>query len=370
MPFETRREFIKHSLAIPLLAKLARLEAGAQNDDARYRETPDGVIATQSRLYGPRGLSIDSAGNLYVADQLHRRIRKIDAKSRIITTIAGTGMAGFAGDGGPAKMAKIDYPTNVFVDRQANVFVTEYLKDRVRRVDARSGIITTVAGNGSYGWVDGRLNPRSVEGDVATRRGLDRPAGIGEDSQGNLIISDSSRILRIDKSTQRMTTLLVATFGTSGFAFPSELTVDQQDNIYFAEANTHRIRVYHPANKTTETIYQMRSEGTISNPVLDGMGGLFFIESNLIFRMELASRKVTHFAGKMSTRRTGNFSGDGGPATEAGMDGPSGLAIDAQGNVYLSDWLANRIRRIDRKTGIIETIAGNGEPKHPPRRIL
>jgi sugar lactone lactonase YvrE len=279
-------------------------------------------------------------------------------------------MPGFAGDGGPAKSAKLDDPTHVFVDHQDNVFFTEHLKGRVRRVDAQSGIITTVAGNDLGGWGDGRFDPRSVEGDVATRRGLDRPAGIGEDSQGNLIISDSIRILKVDKNSQRMTTLVGATVGTGPLPFPSDLTVDHQDNIYFAEANTFRIRVYRSARKTTETIYQMRSEGTLSHPVLDGMGSLFFIESNRIFRMELSSQKVTHFAGKIRTNPTGNFSGDGGPAVAAGMDNPSGLAIDVQGNVYLSDWIANRIRRIDRKTGIIETIAGNGEPKHPPRPIL
>lgn len=370
MAFETRRKFLKHSLGIPLFAKLARSETFPQNDD-QYRPTPDGVIATQSRLYGPEGLSFDSAGNLYVVDQLHRRIRKIDAKTRIITTVAGTGVPGFAGDGGPAKSAKIDYPTHVFVDRQGNVFFTENLKGRVRRVDAQSGIITTVAGNDRGNWGDGIFDPLSKEGDVATRRGLDRPAGISMDSQGNLIISDSIRILRIDKNTQRMTTLVGATTGRGPLPFPSDLTVDAQDNIYFAEANTHRIRVLRSSKKTTETIYQMRGEGFIAHPVLDGMGSLFFIETNRILRIDLSSQRVTHVAGKISTSYpANNFSGDGGPAVEAGMDNLSGLAIDAQGNVYVSDWIANRIRRIDRKTGIIQTIAGNGEPKHPPRRIL
>ena len=206
---------------------------------------------------------------------------------------------------------------------------------------------------------------------MATRRGLDRPAGISMDSQGNLIISDSIRILRIDKNTQRMTTLVGATTGRGPLPFPSDLTVDAQDNIYFAEANTHRIRVLRSSKKTTETIYQMRGEGFIAHPVLDGMGSLFFIETNRILRIDLSSQRVTHVAGKISTSYpANNFSGDGGPAVEAGMDNLSGLAIDAQGNVYVSDWIANRIRRIDRKTGIIQTIAGNGEPKHPPRRIL
>jgi sugar lactone lactonase YvrE len=339
--------------------------ANCQGDDDKYRPTPDGVLATRSRLYGPSGLCFDATGNLYVVDQLHRRIRRIDAKTRIITTIAGTGESGLAGDGGPATSAKIDYPTRVFVDRQANVFFTEVLEGRVRRIDARSGIITTVAGNDLGTWGDGKFDFRGVEGDLATRRGLDRPDGIGADSQGNLIISDSTRILRIDRNTQRMSTLLGITLATGGLPFPSDLTVDHQDNIYFAEANTGRIRVFRSAKDTTETIYKETSYGTISHPVLDGKGSLFFIESNRIFRMALFSKIVTHFAGKPN----GYFSGDGGPAVAAGMHNPSGLAVDVQGNVYVSDWMANRVRRIDRKTGIIETIAGDGEPKHPLRLL-
>jgi sugar lactone lactonase YvrE len=145
--------------------------------------------------------------------------------------------------------------------------------------------------------------------------------------------------------------------------FPSELTLDRNDNIYFAEANTHRIWILHP-DKTVETLYQ--TEGTISSPVLDRFGSLYFIDSNRIFQMELTTRKVSHFAGKPRTSPTSNFSGDGGLATQAGMDNPSGLAVDTHGNLYVSDWIANRIRRIDRTTRIIETIAGNGKPKHPP----
>ena len=204
---------------------------------------------------------------------------------------------------------------------------------------------------------------------MATQRSFDRPDGIGSDAQGNLIVCDSTRILKIDKVTQRMTTLSEEHLKTGGYPFPSDLVVDRDDNIYFAEANTGRIRVLR-RNKTTQTIYTKRMDGTVSNPVVDADGILFFIESNLVFQIELASKRVSLIAGKPRTRPGETFSGDGGPATEAGMDNPSGLALDSQGNLCVSDWIANRVRRIDRRTGIIETIAGNGEPKHPRRPIL
>jgi streptogramin lyase len=276
---------------------------------------------------------------------LHFRIRRIDAKTRIITTIAGTGVKGLEGDGGPATKAKIEYPTEVFVDRQGNVFFSEYIKGRVRRVDSKSGIITTIAGNGIQRWDD-----RSVEGELATKRSLDRPAGIASDSKGNLIICDATRVLKIDSVTHRMTTILLTEpYRTSGYAFPSNVTIDRNGSVYFAEANTRRLRVLHP-NEKTETLYTARGESTVSHPVPDNSGTLFFIESNLIHQLDLASREVRPFVSVIRP--------------------PSGLTLDVQGNIYVSDWLANKVYRVDRKTKNLETIAGNGEPKHPPRGIL
>jgi sugar lactone lactonase YvrE len=351
MFLETRRNFLrKLATTIPFVLS-AKSISSVQRDDP---SPPDGVIATKSRLFGPAGLSFDVEGNLYVADELHWRIRRIDAKSRIITTVAGTGVHGFSGDGGPATRARLDHPTLVHVDRDGHVYFTELVKGRIRKVDAKSRVITTVAGNDVPIWED-----HSREDDLATHRSLEQPRGIASDTHGNLIVSDWRRILKIDKTTQQMATL------SDNLLFPSELTLDRNDNIYFVEANSGRIRVLH-TDKTLETIYQKRTDGTISHPVLDQSGNLYFIESNQIFQMQLSSRKVSHFAGKPRTRPTDNFSGDGGPATLAGMDNPSGLAVDRHGNLFVSDWLANRIRRIDRTTGIIETIAGNGEPKHPP----
>ena len=342
---QPRRDFLKAFLGTTLLTGSRLRIEQTEADDDRYRPTPDGVIATQSRIYGPNGICLDSTGNLYIVDQLHRRIRRVDAKTQIITTIGGTGEPGLMGDGGSATRAKLDYPTEVFVDRQGNVFFTEYLKGRIRKIDSKSSIITTVAGNGIQRWDD-----RSGEGELATKRSLDRPAGIASDSKGNLVICDATRVLRIDEATQRMTTILLTEpYRESGYAFPSNVTIDRNDNVYFAEANTHRLRVWHPNNKT-ETLYTARGMSTVSHPLPDNTGALFFIESNVIHQLNLASKEVRPFA----------------PA----FRNPSGLTLDAQGNIYVSDWLANKVYRIDRKTKSLEAIAGNGEPKHPPRPRL
>jgi sugar lactone lactonase YvrE len=341
---QPRRDFLKAFLGTTLLTR-SRLKLEQTQDDDRYRATPDGVIATQSSIYGPDGICLDSTGNLYIVDQIHYRIRRVDAKTRIITTIAGTGERGLTGDGGPATRAKLDYPSEAFVDREGNVFFTESLKGRIRKIDAKSGILTTIAGNGIERWDD-----RSVEGELATKRSLDRPAGIGTDSKGNLIICDATRVLKIDSVTHRMTTMLLTEpYRTSGYAFPSNVTIDRNDSVYFAEANTKRLRVLH-ANKQTETLYTARGESTVSHPVPDNNGTLFFIELNLIQQLDLASREVRPFVSVIRS--------------------PSGLTLDAQGNIYMSDWLANKVYRVDRKTKNLETIAGNGEPKHPPRAIL
>jgi sugar lactone lactonase YvrE len=339
---EPRRDFLKTLFGTTFLTASALQTAHAQTDaDERYRPTPDFVLATKSRIYGPAGICFDRTGNLYVVDQLHWRIRRIDASIGIITTVAGTGERGLSGDGGPAVRAKLDYPGRVFVDRQGNVFFTESIRDRVRRIDSKSGIVTTIAGNGAPRWED-----RSRDGDPATKRSLDRPAGIGSDSQGNLIVCDSTRILKIDADTQRMTTLHEGRFG-NGYPFPSDLTIDKHDNIYFAEMNTARLRVLR-SDKTVETIY---GKQYVANPVPDNNGMVFFVAAKMIHQLELSSMQTKIFAGDGSTN-------------------PSGLAVDAHGNVYFSDWLANRVYKIDRKTGVKETIAGNGEPKHPPRLIF
>ncbi len=290
--------------------------------------------AVQARLNRPFGVAADDAGNLYVADTVNHRVRRVDP-SGTITTIAGTGEAGFIGDNGPALAAQLNYPIGVALDPLGNLFIADTFNNRIRRVDP-SGTITTIAGTGErdFGGDDG----------PAVAAQLDRPMGLAVDSAGNLYIADvyNNRIRRVNSSgtistiagTGR-TRSQVGDFsgGFSGDGGPADearldspigIAVDDAGNLYIADSRNNRIR-------------RVDSSGTIST--IAGTG-------------ETRSQ-----AGNLA----GGFSGDGGPAVEAELDSPRGVAVDDAGNFYIADSRNNRIRRVD-PSGTISTIAGLGRP--------
>jgi sugar lactone lactonase YvrE len=274
----------------------------------------DGGPATSAQLSLPFQIALDSVGNLYVADALNNRIRKISVTG-IISTIAGTGTAGFSGDGGPAASAELNFPTAVTLDASGNVYISEGDNHRVRKVDT-SGIITTVAGNGTAG--------SSGDGGLATDASINNPVGLKVDAAGNLIVADqvSNRIRKIDTSGIIST---IAGIGTRGFSgdgspatdaqlnFPNGVTIDAAGNIYIADTINNRIR-------------KIDTSGIISTIAGNGATG---------------------------------FDGDGGPAINAALNRPYEVKVDAVGNIYVADSDNNRIRKIN-STGIISTIVGNG----------
>lgn len=266
----------------------------------------DGGLATNAVFAGPQGMAVDGGGDLFIADSGNNRIREITAGSQIVTTVAG----GYLGDGRQARDASLNLQTqggHISFDRNGNLYIADGGGGRVRKVTP-NGIITTVAGNGTVGY--------SGDGGPATSAQLSGPSAAAMDSQGNLFIADTGNgvIRKVDGSgiisTLRPNGL---SFGPYIFASGAGLVVDSFDNIFFSDGLTVVWKV-DPGNNAT-----------IVAGTYFGFG----------------------------------FGGDGGPATKALLLFPYGIALDGAGNLYIADWLNNRIRKVDG-SGTITTVAGNG----------
>ena len=209
----------------------------------------DGGPATSARLRNPFGVELDSSGNLFIADLGNNRIRKVDTSGNI-STVAGNGSQGFSGDGGPATSTKLNNPRVVVVDSSGNLFIADTNNNRIRKVDT-SGNISTVAGNGSFGL--------SGDGGPATSTTLSNPRGVAVDSSGNLFIADTfnQRIRKVDTSGNISTVAGNGTFGFSGDGGPATsaklfapmgVAVDSSGNLFIADNRNHRIRKVEDVN--------------------------------------------------------------------------------------------------------------------------
>ena len=277
----------------------------------------DGGPALDATLNDPRTVAVDAGGAVFVADTLNNVVRRVGADG-IITTVAGTGTAGSGGDGGPATGAQLQWPHSVAVDPEGNLYVADSPNHRIRRVDL-SGTITTVAGTGRPGY--------GGDGGPATDARLSDPKGVAVDGRGLLYIADTgnSRVRRVDASGSIST---VAGNGEVGAA----------------------------GDGGAATAAQVTNPRSIA---LDGLGDLFISEDaegevSRIRKVDPAGI-ITRYAG---TGQPG-FSGDGGPADEARINRPRGIAADAAGNLFIADSDNNRIRMVDTR-GVITTIAGTG----------
>jgi sugar lactone lactonase YvrE len=290
--------------------------AGTDVGSRQYGFSGDGGPASSAQLYHPRALTFDRAGNAYVADTLNQRIRRIDT-SGTISTVAGNGMEGYGGDGGPALQAALNQPHGVAVDGAGNIYIADSANHRIRRVDPQ-GTITTVAGTGTP--------DATGDGGPAGAATIKDPKTLATDAAGRILyIADTgnNRIRRIDLGSGVITTLAGMTKagfegdgGPAGKALlnsPRGVWVTGDGTIYVADTDNHRIR-------------RVDTDGTISTVAGTGMAG---------------------------------FSGDGGPAARAQLNDPRAVAVDKGGNVYVGEELGQRVRRID-PSGTITTIAGNG----------
>ena len=328
----------------------------------------DGGPADQARLDFPSGVAVDGAGNLFIADTVNDRIRRVDPAGTI-TTVAGTGEEGFSGDGGPAEQARLDFPRGVAVDGSGNLFIADRANHRIRRVDP-AGTITTIAGTGERGY--------SGDGGPADQARLDSPVGVAVDGAGNLFIADTfnQRIRRVDPAGIITTIAGTGGFGFSGdggpadqarLAFPVGVAVDGAGNLFIADEGNHRIRRVDPAGTITTIAgtggFGFSGDGGPADQArLDSPVGVAVDGAGNLFIADTLNHRIRRVdpAGSITTVAGTAERGDGGPAEQARLYFPSGVAVDGAGNLFVADQDNQRIRRVDR-TGTITTVAGTGE---------
>jgi hypothetical protein len=274
----------------------------------------DGGPATAAELKSPADGFPDASGNIYIADELNNRVRIVNTAG-IISTFAGNGIMGFSGDNGPATGAELYYPTDVSTDGSGNVYIKDFENNRVRKIN-NAGIISTIAGNGIAGY--------SGDGGPATAAEINFSWSMYSDDSGNIYIAEGTNN-RIRKVNTAGIINTIAGTGTAGYSGdggpataaklnnPTGVYSDISGNVYIAEYQGYRIRMVNTA-------------GIISTIAGTGAAG---------------------------------YSGDGGPATAAKLDWPDGVCSDSLGNIYIADYAGNRIRMVNTN-GIINTIAGNG----------
>jgi len=293
----------------------------------------------------------------------------------LITTIAGTGEPGYAGDSGPALKALLNEPKSVTV-AGSFLYIADAENHRIRRLDLASGVITTIAGGGSGAAVPSSAGPSRPNSSIENEDPLADPAA----KEGRYVqLPDQSGTVRFLTGTAEQGRFR----GDGGPAenatlnFPSAMSVDSRGTLYIADTFNHRIRRVDPE---TGVISTLAGNGTrrfsgdngpavkaaLNEPValaLDERGDHLYIADLANYRVravELATRRILTYAGSGGS----DYDGDGQPAIEAGLAGPSGLALDPDGHLYIADTFSGRIRIVDARSGIISTVAGDGTQYH------
>jgi len=396
----------------------------------------DGGLATAATLNYPGALIIDDSSNIYIADLYQQRIRKVSALTGIITTVAGNGTQGYSGDNGLATAAKINYISSLTFDGSGNLILGDANESVIRKVNKQTGIITTIAGTGIGGY--------GGDGSLAVNALLQDPMAMDKDSLGNIIFCDtynnrirkintsgiintlvgngtsqgfiglgaeaiyaqnlfatsividsvkniyttnSNRICKTDAQTGIITAFAgVGVMGFSGdngpasmakFNNPAGIILDKAGNIIFIDRGNYRIRKINAATQIITTIAGTGTQGYsgdgglataadlggITSMDIDSTGNLYLcdvagpqVSNNRIRKINAATGIITTYAGGSIA----GFSGDGGPVDSALFQYPSKMRVDGKGNVYIYDEQNKRIRKVDAKTGIIQTVLGGG----------
>lgn len=279
----------------------------------------DNVVDTSARFYGPCSICRNNSNSVFIVDAYNNRVRKIDLNTNIITTIAGNDTFGYFGDGGLATATSLWLPEGICADTFGNVYVADAYNSRIRRVNTITGVISTVAGNGTIGF--------SGDGALAINAQINLPADMCTDRYGNVYFSDylNYRVRKINMITGKIETVA----GCDGIGYSGDGG---------------------PATNA-----KFNGPGA---PLVDTSGNIFICDmnNNVVRKVDAVTGIIATVAGN----GTVGHSGDNGLAIHAQLNNPSGLQFDSQYNLYIAEFGNGVIRRIDATTGIITTVAGNG----------
>jgi len=279
----------------------------------------DGGPGNAGTLGNPYGLTTGPDGALYVCEVDNNVVRRLDLKTQKLSTVAGNGQRGYSGDGGPATKASLYQPYEIRFDRAGNMFFVEMQNHLVRRVDSKTGIISTVAGTGSAGF--------SGDGGPATKAQLRQPHSIAFDNAGLLYIADigNHRVRQVNLKSG-----VIETFAGNGE------------------------RKATPSGAALAGI-SLNGPRAID---FDRRGDMYLVlrEGNAVYRIDMKKKTIHHVAGGGAK----GYSGDGGPARDALLSGPKGIAIAPDGGIFIADTESHTVRRIDPRKNTIETVVGTG----------
>jgi len=362
--------------------------AGVYRD---WTSSEDNIPATAANLDQPSSLVFDGAGNLFIADSAHNRIRKVTAPvppatMGTISTIAGTGDGAYQGDGVPALSTPLNTPSGLAIDGAGNLFIADTLNNRIRKVDAVTGIITTIAGNGEPGSAT-----KVGDGGLAVQANLNQPQGVTVDANGNLYIADTAnqRIRRVDAITGLITTVAgdgqpsangdgKGTYtgdggpaAQAGLSLPYAVAFDSSGNMYIPDSANNVIRMVNSAG-TISTV-QMPGGHTLNTPsgvAVDAAGNLYIADTQ-----NSCIRKLDFAAGTLVTLtfNGANVVSPAGIPGSAQIYAPMGLWIDGTGNVYFADFYDMLVEEIQSSVSVLNytgTPVRQGQQSAPQNQIL